>query len=427
MDNEELKEEPQLLPKPRRNKFKAGVITGVFATLLAGIVLFVFFTTITGTVISVQPGGSAENPASVLSGKVLSKINELIGYINLYFYEDVEDERLANGIYSGLLSSLDDRYTDYYTEQEYADLQIAATQNYCGIGAGLSQDRESMVVTVSRVYEGTPAEEAGLKKDDVLVMVEDIESTSMELSDLVTHIRGEEGTAVHLQVLREGEADYLEFDVRRENIDLPTVEYKLLGDRIGYIHILEFGAPTIKQFDAAVKALEGQGMQALLLDVRDNPGGMINAVNGVLDAMLPEGTMVYTQDKYGQRQTYSSDEEHQMHYPTAVLINGNSASASEILAGAIRDFEYGTLIGTKTFGKGVVQSIIPLSDGDAIKLTTAKYYTPKGENIHGTGIEPDIELKYEYLGEAQGEYDELKDNQVQKAIEVLEKEISAQQ
>lgn len=165
---------------------------------------------------------------------------------------------------------------------------------------------------------------------------------------------------------------------------------------------------------------------AMVLDVRDNPGGMITAVTGVLDDILPEGTVVYTQDKYEKRQDYTSDEEKQMDCPLAVLMNGNSASASEILAGAIRDFEYGTLIGTKTFGKGVVQSILPLSDGDAIKLTTAKYFTPKGENIHGTGILPDVELEYEYSGDKEEEYNELLDNQVQKAMEILNKEISTQ-
>lgn len=288
------------------------------------------------------------------------------------------------------------------------------------------QDKESMQVTIDHIYEGSPAESAGLKEGDMIVQVEDIEAASMELSDLVMHIRGEEGTTVHLQIYREGETDYLEFDVKRANIDLPTVEHEMLDEKIGYIHILEFGAPTVSQFETAVSELTSLGMKALVLDVRDNPGGMITAVTGVLDDILPEGTVVYTQDKYGKRQDYTSDDEKQMQCPLAVLMNGNSASASEILAGAIRDFEYGTLIGTKTFGKGIVQSILPLSDGDAIKLTTAKYFTPKGENIHGTGILPDVELEYEYSGEKEGEYNELLDNQVQKAMEILNKEISAQ-
>ena len=303
----------------------------------------------------------------------------------------------------------------------------SAKQNYYGIGAMLSQDRDSMQVTITHVYEGSPAEAAGLKNGDVITLVEDLESVSMELSDLVTHIRGEEGTTVHLQVYREGEPDYLEFDVKRANIDLPTVSHRMLDDRIGYIRIVEFGEPTVEQFEAAANELLEGGMRALVLDVRDNPGGMLTSVTEILDDFLPEGTLVYMQNKQGERQDYTSSAERMFDCPVAVLINGNSASASEILAGAVRDFEYGKLIGTKTYGKGVVQTIIGLEDGDAIKLTTAKYFTPKGENIHGTGIEPDIELDFEYQGDETQAYDALKDNQVQKAMEVLNKEISAQQ
>jgi len=373
---------------------------------------------------------SAEQKAdriSALDENVLKKINELMGYINLYFYDEVDDEKLANGIYAGLMEGLDDKYTGYYTKEEYQDLQISAKQNYYGIGAMLSQDRDSMQVTITHVYEGSPAEAAGLKNGDVITLVEDLESVSMELSDLVTHIRGEEGTTVHLQVYREGEPDYLEFDVKRANIDLPTVSHRMLDDRIGYIRIVEFGEPTVEQFEAAANELLEGWMRALVLDVRDNPGGMLTSVTEILDDFLPEGTLVYMQNKQGERQDYTSSAERMFDCPVAVLINGNSASASEILAGAVRDFEYGKLIGTKTYGKGVVQTIIGLEDGDAIKLTTAKYFTPKGENIHGTGIEPDIELDFEYQGDETQAYDALKDNQVQKAMEVLNKEISAQQ
>lgn len=408
-----------------RGSFVKGMIIGILSTLVLGAAVFLSFGLVKSQ-IGITPDGGEENVKTVLSENVQNKINELMGYINLYFYDEVEEEKLANGIYSGLMKGLDDKYTEYYTKQEYADLQISATQNYYGIGAGLKQDKESMQVTITHVYEGSPAEACGLQEDDIIVQVGEIEAVSMELSDLVTYIRGEEGTKVHLQIYREGETDYLEYDVERANIDLPTVEHKMLDENIGYIHILEFGEPTVSQFETAVAELTALGMKAMVLDVRDNPGGMITAVTGVLDDILPEGTVVYTQDKYEKRQDYTSDEEKQMDCPLAVLMNGNSASASEILAGAIRDFEYGTLIGTKTFGKGVVQSILPLSDGDAIKLTTAKYFTPKGENIHGTGILPDVELEYEYSGDKEEEYNELLDNQVQKAMEILNKEISTQ-
>lgn len=429
MDFEELTNHTQ--PEEttaKRGGFLKGVLTGVLVTLLvvaAGLALTVNLLG-NGSVGSLKADKDAVG-TTVLSDEVQKKITELMRYINLYFYDEIDNEKLAEGMYSGLLEGLDDKYTKYYTPQEYEDLQISATQNYYGIGAALSQERESMQVTITHVYEGSPAQEAGLRDGDVVVMVEDIEAVSMELSDLVTHIRGEEGTNVHLQIYRTGETKYLEFDVKRANIDLPTVEHRLLNGNIGYIQILDFGEPTVKQFEEAVTDLEKQGMQGMILDVRDNPGGMITAVTGILDDILPEGTTVYIQDKYGKRQDYTSDDEKKIDYPIAVLINGNSASASEILAGAIRDYEYGTLIGTTSYGKGVVQSILELDDGDAIKLTTAKYFTPNGENIHGTGIKPDIELEFEYLGDMDEDYDEMQDNQVQKAIEVLNKEILAKE
>ncbi len=426
MEYREMKEEQeakQVQQKKQKGGFAKGVAAGILGTLAAGILVLVIFIQVLGNSLLIGPKNSTADSRNILSGKVQKKVNELMGYINLYFYDEVDDTKLAEGIYAGLLEGLDDKYTEYYTAEEYENLQISATQNYCGIGAVLSQDKDSMQVTATHIYEGSPAEDAGLKDGDIIVLVDEIEAVSMELTELVTHIRGEEGTSVHLQVYREGETDYLELDVMRANIDLPTIEHKLLNGNIGYIHIVDFGAPTVEQFETAVDELNLQGMQAMIIDVRDNPGGMITAVTGVLDDILPEGTVVYTQDKYGKRQDYTSDDEKQMDIPIAVLMNGNSASASEILAGAIRDYEYGTLIGTTTYGKGVVQTIINLEEGDAIKLTTAKYFTPKGENIHGTGIDPDIELEFEYFGDVNGEYDEMQDNQVQKAIEVLNKEL----
>ena len=428
MDDYEELEEKLAQEKKSASDFLKGLVIGFLGTILSLTVSVYIVTQLMGRPIIISK--SAEQKAdriSALDENVLKKINELMGYINLYFYDEVDDEKLANGIYAGLMEGLDDKYTGYYTKEEYQDLQISAKQNYYGIGAMLSQDRDSMQVTITHVYEGSPAEAAGLKNGDVITLVEVLESVSMELSDLVTHIRGEEGTTVHLQVYREGEPDYLEFDVKRANIDLPTVSHRMLDDRIGYIRIVEFGEPTVEQFEAAANELLEGGMRALVLDVRDNPGGMLTSVTEILDDFLPEGTLVYMQNKQGERQDYTSSAERMFDCPVAVLINGNSASASEILAGAVRDFEYGKLIGTKTYGKGVVQTIIGLEDGDAIKLTTAKYFTPKGENIHGTGIEPDIELDFEYQGDETQAYDALKDNQVQKAMEVLNKEISAQQ
>jgi carboxyl-terminal processing protease len=221
-----------------------------------------------------------------------------------------------------------------------------------------------------------------------------------------------------LQVYRPSTAETLEFDVERKNVVLPSVEGEMLSGNIGYIAIGEWQDNTPEQFKALVEEFESEGMESLIIDVRSNPGGLLDSVVEVLDYILPKGTVVYTEDKYGQRKTYSSDADC-LQYPMAVLINGNSASASEIFAGAIKDYSYGTLIGTTTFGKGIVQSIFTLPDGDALKVTTAKYFTPNGNYIHGVGIDPDIELEYEYGGPTDEAYDKQYDNQLQKAIQIL--------
>ena len=207
--------------------------------------------------------------------------------------------------------------------------------------------------------------------------------------------------------------------MERADVTLPSVSSQMLENSIGYILIDSFETDTAKQFEQALADLQAQGMKSLIVDVRYNPGGMLTSVVQILDDILPEGLLVYIEDKYGNRQDYNSDGDTYLDCPIAVLMNENSASAAEIFAGAIKDYDYGTLIGTTTYGKGIVQTIFPLENGDAVKITTAKYFTPKGNYIHGVGIDPDIELEYEYLNPDGEEYEMQYDNQVQKAIEVL--------
>lgn len=402
-----------------KRRYTRGVVTGVVSTLcvllvLAAAGLFWLHGRIrTG---SLNYGISSAN---LVDNSVRAKINGLTSVIEEYYYEDVDEQDLTDGLYKGLFAGLGDPYSAYYTEEEYEEMMISASAQYYGIGAVLQQDRDTMQVHIRRIYEDTPAQEAGLKAGDEVVKVEDTDARSMELSELVTHIRGEENSTVHLVVSREGEAGFLEFDVRRGKVDVPTVDGQMLKDDIGYIIIAEFGEATADDFVQNVKQLQAEGMKKLIIDLRDNPGGMLDTVNKVLDYILPEGLIVYTEDKHGNRQEYKSDAEHFLNLPMAVLINGNSASCSEIFAGAVRDYDYATLIGTTTFGKGVVQNVRPLADKSAIKLTTARYFTPKGENIHGTGIDPDIELEYQYTGKKDEPYDYMKDNQVRRAIKEL--------
>lgn len=398
-----------------------GILVGVIGTLLVAAIGIRAACMITGSQIIITDSGSslAGDKEALLNAETVSKINELAAYIDLYYYDDTETETLQDGLYSGLLEGLGDKYSVYYNEEEYQQSKVSMTGQYYGIGAGLRQDVDTMVVSVSKVYEGTPSEEAGLLAEDIILSVDDTDATSMEVTDLVKLIRGEEGTTVHLEVYRASTNEYLSFDVERANVTLPSVSSEMLQDGIGYIRIESFETDTAAQFEEALAALENQGMDSLVVDLRYNGGGLVDSVVQILDDILPEGLLVYTEDKYGNRQEYTSSGDTHFDCPMAVLINQDSASASEIFAGAIKDYEYGTLIGTTTFGKGIVQTIFPLSDGDAVKLTTAKYFTPKGNYIHGVGIEPDIELEYEYLNPDGEEYEMQYDNQIQKAIEVL--------
>lgn len=412
--------EHEYQPVRKKGSTAKGIVIGVIATLLIGCVAVNVGCIATNSKILITSKDNGTEGGSVLSADTISKINELNAYINTYYYDDVDTADLQDGLYKGLLEGIGDKYSIYYNAKDYEAMQVSVTGQYYGIGAGLSQDKDTMVVTVTKIYEGTPSEEAGLLKDDIIISVDDTDATSLELTELVRQIRGEEGTTVHLEVYRPSTGEYLSFDVERRDITLPSVSHKMLQDRIGYIHIDSFESETATQFEEAVSDLEKQGMEALVLDVRYNPGGLVTSVVKILDDILPEGVVVYTEDKKGDRQNYTSSGDTHLDYPMAVLINGDSASAAEILAGAIKDYEHGTLIGTTTYGKGIVQTNFPLEDGDAVKLTTAKYFTPNGNYIHGVGIEPDIELEYEYLDPEGEVYEETYDNQIQKAIEILE-------
>lgn len=415
-------QEPEVVVLKSDHRFSKGFLTGVVATLCVSALLAaagMFW--LQGRF---STGGSYEGvSANLVDSSVRSKINDLTALIKAYYIEDAKDEDLTEGLYKGLFASLEDPYSAYYTQEEYQEMMISASAQYSGIGAVLQQDRDTMQVKIVKVYDETPAQGAGLKAGDQVVRVGNIDANSMELSELVTHIRGKENSKVRLVISREGEFENQVFKVKRATVDVPTVESMMMEDQIGLVVINEFGKATAEDFIQSVEELRQQGMEKIIIDLRDNPGGMFDSVTEVLDYILPEGLIVYTEDKYGNRQEETSDAEHCLDLPMAVLINGNSASCSEIFAGAIRDYGYGVLIGTKTYGKGVVQTVRPLSDNSAIKLTTAKYYTPKGENIHGTGIEPDIELKYKYSDkiEAGAAYDYTKDNQVRRAVRELKK------
>ncbi len=359
----------------------------------------------------------------VLDRVSIEKINYLAAYIQANYYEEVDRQQLLDGIYKGMYESLD-AYSGYYNEEEYQELwSHDVTGTYSGIGATLRQNTDNGQVTVIEVMEGSPAEEAGIRAGDVIVKADSYVADRMSLSEFVGHLQGADGTKVHLVITREGEKGNLELDVTRRELVAQSVHVQMLENCIGYIQITDFTNQTTGQFEAALEELNTQGMKGLIVDLRDNPGGMLDAVTEILDQILPEGLLVYTEDRAGNREEFRSTDENQLAVPLAVLVNENSASASEIFAGAVKDRGCGTLIGTKTYGKGIVQGIQALKDGTAVKLTVSRYYTPNGICIQGTGIEPDITLEYKFLGKDGQDYEPGLDNQIQKAVEVLESEL----
>ena len=352
------------------------------------------------------------------SGEIDNKISGLRELIDARYLGEVDDSELEEGLYKGLISGLEDPYSVYYDEEETKKLVEATEGEYDGIGAVLTQNMDTGIVTLVQIYEGSPAMEAGLKDDDILYKVGDMEVTGMDLTEVVSHIKGEKGTEVSLTVLRGENNEEVTVTAVRNTIQAQTIEYEMRDDKIGYIEVSEFDLVTYAQYEDALTDLEGEGMKGLIVDLRNNPGGNLKTVCDMLDLMLPEGLIVYTEDKEGNREEMESDEERQFHLPMVVLMNGNSASASEIYAGAIQDYGIGKIVGTQSYGKGVVQQIFDLKDGTCVKLTIAEYFTPKGRNINGTGITPDVEVEYE-----KNEEDPEADNQLDKAVEVLKEQL----
>ena len=346
------------------------------------------------------------------------KVEALKKLIDEKYMGEVDEDALKEGLYKGYVQGLDDPYSVYYDEEETKELYETTEGEYSGIGAVLSQDLKSGVITLVQIYEDSPSDKAGLKDEDILTKVGTLDVTGMDLSEVVTYIKGEKGTEVELTVLRGEDADEVTVTAVRDTVEAQTVEYEMLEDQIGYLAVSEFDSVTYGQYEEALEALSDQGMEGLVVDLRNNPGGNLNTVCDMLDLVLPEGTIVYMEDKEGKRQTYSSDDAHQLDVPMAVLVNGNSASASEIYAGAIQDHEAGTIVGTQTYGKGVVQQIFDLGDGTSVKLTIAEYFTPKGRSINGEGVTPDLEVEYE-----PDEKDPEADNQLEAAAEAVKQAV----
>ena len=349
--------------------------------------------------------------------RVQSKLRMIESCIRLYYLEEIDDKQLEDYLYYGLVAGMGDPYAAYYNEEETRSMLDSDSGNYCGIGAMFSQNLVTGVITVSKVYEGCPAYEAGMLPGDILYMVEGEEVTGMDLTSVVTKIKGEEGTKVTISMIRGTEV--LDLAMKRQIIEVPTIEHKMLENQIGYILITEFDGVTSSQFETALKELQQDGMEKLIIDLRNNGGGSVDAVSKIADLLLPEGLVVSTVYNDGSTVERTSDAS-RVDVPMAVLINGATASASEILAGALQDYKAAVIVGSQSYGKGIVQSTLDLRDGTALKLTTAKYYTPNGNNIHGIGITPDVEFDLPEELKTEVTLSMEEDVQLQKAIEVLQ-------
>ena len=397
--------------------YMLGLLTGILATLaitlgVLGVIRFsrVVFSTGRGNA-SLEAG--AGEVTSITDASVEKKLAVLEDTIGKYFWKDVEEETLEDGLYRGLLDSLEDPYSVYYTNEELVALQQQTEGIYYGIGAYI-QDGDIGYVQISRVIKNTPAEESGLMQGDYIYKVDDEDMQGRDKSYVVSKIKGEEHTYVTLTVVREDAAEPIDISVERRKIESPTVEYEMYDNGMAYIQITEFDLVTMGQFESAYHQAKAEGMKGLIIDLRSNPGGNLSTVCDIARMILPKGMIVYTEDKYGKREEYTCKGDQQIEVPLVVLTNGYSASASEILAGAVKDYGIGKLVGTTTFGKGIVQKVINLSDGSAIKLTVSSYFTPNGNNIHGIGIEPDVEVQFDA-----DLYKSGTDNQLEKAKEVL--------
>lgn len=393
--------------KKRDDRFLKGVLTGLLCSLV------VEAAAVWGVYFLLSAGGREAEQTKTGYGEVDEKLEMLKGMVDKLFLYEADEEAMAEGIYKGFIAGLGDPYTVYYTAEEYKDMMESSDGEYVGIGVQISQSESTNLITVIRVFRESGAEEAGMQAGDVLYKVEGEDITGEDINSVVAKIRGSAGTKVHIEVYRESANGYVEMDVERRDVSMDTVEWNMLEDGMGYLQITEFDGVTYEQFVRALEDLKAQGMRGMILDLRDNPGGRLDQVVEIADDFLTEGVIVSTKDKNGLGTTYEADEELRFEGPVVLLANGNSASASEVLAGALKDYDKAVLVGTTTFGKGIVQSIYPFDDGTAMKITISDYYTPSGANIHGTGIEPDVAV------EKEKSEDGTRDNQLDRAKEIL--------
>ncbi|TCT14209.1 carboxyl-terminal processing protease [Natranaerovirga pectinivora] len=399
-------------------EYLKGLISGFTIILLIGAIYigsnnFVDF---------LQENGIYFEGTGVQELEVDEKINKIIRYLDNFYYEDFDTDEILDRAFKGMVAGIGDPYSTYYTEDEFRNVLESAAGEYSGIGVVISHNEVDDEFIVLLPFVGGPGDKAGLLPGDIIIQVDGISIEGMDLTETVNLIKGEVGTEVVLTIIRNN--DQLEVPIIREKIDIPTVSSEMLEDNIGYLRISEFDRVTYNQFMDAINELENQGQNGLIIDLRNNPGGMLHTVIAIVDELIPKNKIiVYTEDKHGRQEIERSKTGTYFDRPLVILINEHSASASEILAGAIKDHGAGTLVGTTTFGKGLVQRLIPLGDGTAIKTTISRYFTPSGNYIHDRGIEPDVEVILPDELRFRGNLTLEEDLQLQKALEIINEKI----
>lgn len=397
----------------RKKKKKRGR-PGLVLAIITGVILFA-----AGTLFGALYLGKAAGKASGLdTNRILEKLSAIQMLVDNYYLEDYEKEDTENGIYTGFLRGLNDPYSVYYTEEEYRQLMEEDSGEYRGIGVTVTKNIDNNYTEIMSVNKGDPAYNAGIKVGDFILEVNGKDTSTMTLTEVVTEIKTSEDP-VELKMYRNGE-EY-EVSVEKSTISINSISYEMKDDKIGYVSVSQFIDNTDEQFIDALNDLEAQGMKGLIIDLRDNGGGLLDSCVNMVSRIIPEGDLiVYTQYKDGDRQNYNSNSGAVVEVPMVILTNKNTASASEIMTGCLKDYGLATVLGDTTFGKGIVQSIIPLGDGSAVKLTVSSYYTPKGNNIHKKGIEPDVKMEMTDEEWKKALEDPSQDEQIKRACQILE-------
>lgn len=405
---------------------KKYIVTIVIVILLTGFVTFTF-----GNYAMVKAGNKvliSKDDFQVMKSFVAKygQFESLINYADKNFLYDINVDDMLTGGMKGMLTALNDPYTQYMTKEEYNSLMEHTAGSFDGIGVYIAPSVDNRIMVISPI-EDTPAEKAGIKPGDYIIKINDTEYTADTMDDAVKVMKGAPNTNVKITILRideDGNQKSIDLDIVRDKIRIVSVKSKMLEDKIGYIRITTFDQETAIDFKNQYTDLKNQGMKGIIVDLRQNGGGLIDSCVEITDMFLGEGYVTYTQTKSGEREYYNSDAD-KIDIPLVLLVDGGSASASEIMSGAVKDTKSGTLIGTKTFGKGIVQRISRFgTDGGGVKMTISEYFTPSGVNIHGIGIEPDILIELPADIEGIGLDYMNTDNQLQKGIEVIKQKMN---